>query len=72
MHILIGLFLGSFFNRTVLLVFLGILSTLLLPPKPVLWTAFCQSPVFRTWREYFNFRCVWAHAWGRMLAWRRM
>lgn len=36
-------------------VFLGILSTLLLPPKPVLWTAFCQSPVFRTWREYFNF-----------------
>lgn len=55
MHILIALTLGCFFSRTVLLIYLGIMSTLLLPPKPVLWTAFCQSPVFRTWREYFNF-----------------
>ena len=55
MHILIGLFLSSFFSRGALLVFAGIMSTLLLPPRPVLWTAFCRSPVFRTWREYFNF-----------------
>jgi 2-acylglycerol O-acyltransferase 2 len=55
MHILIGLTLGCFFSRTCLLVYLGIMSTLLLPPKPVLWTAFCQCWVFRTWREYFNF-----------------
>ena len=55
MHILICLFLASFFSRAALLVLAAIVSTLLLPPKPVLWPAFCRSPVFRTWREYFNF-----------------
>jgi hypothetical protein len=55
MHILILMTIGCFFSRTCLMVYLLIMSTLLLPPKPVLWTAFCQNPVFRTWREYFKF-----------------
>lgn len=59
MHVLIGMFFASFFSRAVLAAFAVILSTLLLPPKPVLWTAFCQNPVFSTWRDYFRFR------WGR-------
>ena len=55
MHVLIAMFIGSFFSRAIMLLFLAILSTVLLPPKPVLWTAFCQSPVFRSWREYFHY-----------------
>ncbi|KAI8473144.1 MAG: diacylglycerol acyltransferase-domain-containing protein [Monoraphidium minutum] len=55
MHILILLTLGCFFSRTCLMVWVAIMSTLLLPPKPVLWTAFCQCWAFKTWREYFNF-----------------
>lgn len=55
MHIMIALTLACFFSRAALLVYVAIMSTLLLPPKPVLWTAFCQCWVFRTWREYFNF-----------------
>ncbi|KAL6760872.1 diacylglycerol acyltransferase [Haematococcus lacustris] len=30
-------------------------STLLLPAKPVLWTAFCKLWVFKTWRQYFRY-----------------
>ncbi|KAG2486331.1 hypothetical protein HYH03_015035 [Edaphochlamys debaryana] len=37
---------------------LALYATLLLPPKPVLWGAFCRSPVFRTWRQYFSFSYV--------------
>lgn len=55
MHIMIGLLVGSFFSRWALLVLVLLLSTLLLPAKPVLWTGFCASPVFKTWREYFSY-----------------
>eukprot|EP00877_Chromochloris_zofingiensis_P005689 jgi/Chrzof1/15120/Cz09g27290.t1_DGAT2D[v5.2] len=55
MHILFGLMIGSLFSRVCLYIYLGLLATLALPAKPVLWTAFCQSWVFQTWREYFNY-----------------
>eukprot|EP00878_Enallax_costatus_P001857 GHUV01002015.1.p1 GENE.GHUV01002015.1~~GHUV01002015.1.p1 ORF type:complete len:329 (+),score=100.81 GHUV01002015.1:293-1279(+) len=55
MHILIGLMIGSLFSRTCLIVLVTIWSTVFLPPKPVLWNAFCKSWVFQTWREYFQF-----------------
>lgn len=55
LHILLGLLVGSFYSRTCLYIFLALLATLALPAKPVLWTAFCKSYVFKTWREYFNY-----------------
>jgi hypothetical protein len=55
MHLMIGLLLASFFSRWALASLLLLLSTLLLPAKPVLWTAFCASPVFKTWRAYFSY-----------------
>ncbi|WIA23473.1 hypothetical protein OEZ85_000218 [Tetradesmus obliquus] len=55
MHILLGLMLGSFFSRSCLYLLLAIWATTWLPAKPVLWSAFCSSWVFKTWREYFSF-----------------
>jgi hypothetical protein len=55
MHIMIGLLLASFFSRWALATLLLLLATLLLPAKPVLWTGFCASPLFKTWRAYFSY-----------------
>eukprot|EP00199_Chlamydomonas_sp_CCMP681_P002493 CAMPEP_0119107254 /NCGR_PEP_ID=MMETSP1180-20130426/9602_1 /TAXON_ID=3052 ORGANISM="Chlamydomonas cf sp, Strain CCMP681" /NCGR_SAMPLE_ID=MMETSP1180 /ASSEMBLY_ACC=CAM_ASM_000741 /LENGTH=335 /DNA_ID=CAMNT_0007092715 /DNA_START=5 /DNA_END=1012 /DNA_ORIENTATION=+ len=55
MNILILLFIASFFYRSVLVVFVCICSTVLLPAKPVLWPAWNRMWVFRTWRQYFNY-----------------
>jgi hypothetical protein len=55
MHILIGLLLASFFSRWALGTLLLLMATLFLPAKPVLWTAFCASPLFGTWRSYFSY-----------------
>lgn len=42
MHILIGLFIACFFSSTARYLTLAIWLTVLLPPKPVLWNAFCR------------------------------
>lgn len=55
MHVLLILTVLSYWYRPVLYFNILLWSTLLLPPKPVLWGAFCKSSVFRTWREYFSF-----------------
>ena len=55
LHVLLGLMLGALFRRWCLCVLLALFATTFLPAKPVLWTAFCQSRVFRTWREYFSY-----------------
>ncbi len=55
MHVLLVLAVLSYWYRPVLYFNILLWSTLLLPPKPVLWGAFCKSSVFRTWREYFSF-----------------
>lgn len=55
LHVLLILMLLSMFYVTPRYILLAIFSTLALPAKPVLWTAFNAHPVFRTWREYFKF-----------------
>lgn len=52
---MIALLLGSFFSRWALGTLLLLLATLVLPAKPVLWTGFCASPLFKTWRAYFSY-----------------
>lgn len=42
MHILISLFIACFFSSTARYITLAIWLTVLLPPKPVLWNAFCR------------------------------
>jgi hypothetical protein len=42
MHILIGLLIASFFSRAAMILNIAIWLTVLLPPKPVLWNAFCR------------------------------
>lgn len=42
MHILIGLLIASFFSRTAMIINICIWLTVLLPPKPILWNAFCR------------------------------
>ena len=44
-----------FFSRTCAVIFLTLMATLWLPPRPVLWKAFNRCWVFKTWREYFKF-----------------
>jgi len=39
LHVLLALFIGSFFSRVVLAILIAIVSTVLLPPKPILWYA---------------------------------
>jgi len=40
-----------------------VLGSLLLPAGPLLWTPFLNSPLFRLWRDYFNYSlvCDWDH-----------
>lgn len=65
LHIMIGLLLASFFSRWALGTLLLLLATLLLPAKPVLWTGFCASPVFKTWRAYFSYSYLAVREEGR-------
>lgn len=44
----------AFFSRTCMYMVIFLLSTLLLPRKPLLWSAFNRCWVFKTWREYFK------------------
>lgn len=55
LHILFALMVASIFYALPRYILLAIFSTLALPAKPVLWQAFNQHAVFRTWREYFKF-----------------
>jgi hypothetical protein len=57
LHIMFGLCVAAFFSRAALVVLLLLLATLKLPAKPVLWPAFNRLWIFKTWREYFNYRC---------------
>ncbi|KAG2439722.1 hypothetical protein HYH02_010600 [Chlamydomonas schloesseri] len=58
MHVLLALVVLSFWYRWALVTVLVLYSTLLLPPKPVLWGPVCRSWIFQTWREYFKFSYV--------------
>ncbi|KXZ52943.1 hypothetical protein GPECTOR_8g318 [Gonium pectorale] len=56
MHILLALaVLAVCGYKWAIITIVGLYSTLLLPPKPVLWGALLRSWVFQTWREYFSF-----------------
>ncbi|GLC45911.1 hypothetical protein PLESTF_000711500 [Pleodorina starrii] len=56
MHVLLALLVLALCRYTwAILVLSALYTTLLLPPKPVLWGPFCRSWVFKTWREYFTF-----------------
>ncbi|KAG1673426.1 hypothetical protein FOA52_002191 [Chlamydomonas sp. UWO 241] len=55
LHILLAMLIGSLFSKICFGVTVLLFSTLLLPPKPVLWKAFNESWAFKTWREYFKF-----------------
>jgi hypothetical protein len=55
LNILYALLFGMLFSRTCAVIFWTLLATLLLPAKPLLCNAVLRSPVFATWRRYFNF-----------------
>lgn len=55
LNILYALIFGMLFSRTCVVIFWTLAATLLLPAKPVLWNAVLCSPIFATWRRYFNF-----------------
>lgn len=55
LHIMLALMVAAFFNRYALYTVLFLFSTLALPARPVLWSSFNRSWIFKTWREYFNF-----------------
>ncbi|MEW5319437.1 MAG: hypothetical protein WDW38_010589 [Sanguina aurantia] len=42
-------------NKIALAILVALFSTLLLPAGPLLWPAFNQMAIFKTWREYFRF-----------------
>lgn len=54
-HLLMGLFVASFFSRTALTVFVLLLGTLLLPAKPLRIPSVLSSYLFLCWRRYFKF-----------------
>nr|QNL10705.1 acyl-CoA: diacylglycerol acyltransferase 2B [Haematococcus lacustris]QNL10739.1 acyl-CoA: diacylglycerol acyltransferase 2-2 [Haematococcus lacustris] len=54
-HILMLLGISAVFWQVPRLILIVLLSTLLLPARPVLWTSFNRSWVFSTWRKYFKF-----------------
>jgi 2-acylglycerol O-acyltransferase 2 len=56
-HVMLGLILFSW-KPWVLATLAALVSTVFLPAKPVLWPAFNRLWVFRTWREYFHFSCL--------------
>jgi 2-acylglycerol O-acyltransferase 2 len=58
LHILFGLLVGCFFSSTPRYILGALLFTLWLPARPVLWPAFNRLWIFKTWREYFNYRCA--------------
>ncbi len=58
MNILITLFAASFFSKVALYTFIFLLSTLLLPAKPLRWLPMNRHYILRTWRQYF--RCAQA------------
>lgn len=55
MHILFGLFIASCFSWTARYILLALCSTLLLPTKPVLWSAFCRCGYMHVIYIHFTF-----------------
>lgn len=54
LEILVLLIILSFVSRTALVLLLLAASTVFMPARP-LWTPFLYNPVFKLWREYFQY-----------------
>lgn len=53
----------SLFFRWALLLVILLLSTLVIPAKPLLWKPFTSHYVFKTWRQYFSFSFLFEERW---------
>jgi diacylglycerol O-acyltransferase 2, plant len=58
MHVMLLLIVFCWVDKWVMATLLVLISTVFLPAKPVLWPAFNRLWVFKTWREYFHFSCL--------------